>query len=371
MREKKLRILILIFIVLLVMPTVLGIFARSDVGADEKRQLAQFPVASETEYANYTAELTDYYSDHLPLRPFLIKTWSIINYKVFGQAVGEQVIVGDDGWLFYNPVNEGTRDTIRGYMGTDQLSEQELTRIKSGLLNVKSWCDDAGSKMAVLIVPDKERIYSEYMPDCYGEPCEVSRGQQVVDVMSDTDVQVIYLKDDFLTAKSSVDELLYYKHDSHWTGVAAYIGAAKLGECLGDELPAISSLQVKEIPPMENDLAVLAGLGDYLPQDVDYAVGDAKAFSDFLPGEQGELWTPWRTENVDGNGLKLMMVRDSFGMELWPYLHQDYSCTLGVYRYDSDWTYYPREYIKNEAPDVFVMEVSESLIRDLLGYDEK
>ena len=372
MREKKSRILIVIFVALLVVPTVLGIFVHSgsSEGA-EKRELAKMPSIGETRYSEYTAELAAYYNDHLPLRSSLVKLWSIANYSLFGQTAGEQVIAGKDGWLFYNPQNEGSRDTIRGYMGTDQLTEDELIRIENGLLNIKSWCDEAGSRMIVMIVPDKERIYSEYMPACYGTPCEVSRGQQVVDAMADTDVDVMYLLDDFMSAKDEASELLYYKHDSHWTGAAAYIGARAMQMHLGYEMPKLSELTVCEIPPMENDLAVLAGLGTYLPEDVDYKVGSVSEFADILPGDAGDLWAAWRTESDNTSGKKIMMVRDSFGMEIWPYIHSEYSKTLGVYRYDSDWTYYPREYIKNEAPDVFVMEVSESLIRDLIGYDEK
>lgn|GEM_PF-5871751 len=82
-----------------------------------------------------------------------------------------------DDWLFYANTSDG--DPISCYQGTNLFSEEDLKNIVQNCINQRDFLEVQGKEFAIFIAPNKERVYSEYMQDKYGEPAENYRALQV------------------------------------------------------------------------------------------------------------------------------------------------------------------------------------------------
>ena len=112
-----------------------------------------------------------YYRDHLPFREQLIGLYARVNRALFDRDSSVTTVAfGKDGWFFHNNVNDG--DPIATYRGEDTLTTDELRQIVSNLRRTRDNLKAQGIEFALFIAPNKERVYSEYMPDRYGAPAE-------------------------------------------------------------------------------------------------------------------------------------------------------------------------------------------------------
>ncbi|MDO5138695.1 MAG: hypothetical protein Q4D71_09615, partial [Oscillospiraceae bacterium] len=102
MMKKKGMLLILIFMAMLILPVlaypVLSQFI--DTENHENRVLAEFPSISDgTEYFN---KLTVWFNDNLLYKNQLVSLHSNLFLSLFNTTPNPRVVVGEDGWLFYN-----------------------------------------------------------------------------------------------------------------------------------------------------------------------------------------------------------------------------------------------------------------------------
>ena len=86
--------------------------------------------------------------------------------------------MGKDGWLFYNNQNDG--DPLAQYKGKCLFSNEELELIADNLSVTQVNLAKEGREFVLFIAPNKERVYSEYMPEYYGEPAEIYAALQVI-----------------------------------------------------------------------------------------------------------------------------------------------------------------------------------------------
>lgn len=86
-------------------------------------------------------------------------------YYATGIFNSNHVIWGKDDWLFYSSTNSG--DPIADYEGTNRFSIEEMEKIKINMLNQQEILRNMGIEFCLLIPPNKENVYSQYMPDKY------------------------------------------------------------------------------------------------------------------------------------------------------------------------------------------------------------
>ena len=65
--------------------------------------------------------------------------------------------------MFYSFVSDG--DPVSCYMGTNLLTEDDLKAIADNCVSQRDFLAEQGKEFVIFIAPNKERIYSEYMPD--------------------------------------------------------------------------------------------------------------------------------------------------------------------------------------------------------------
>ena len=313
-------------------------------------------------YGTFSNEYTAFFNDSLQFRNNLIQLNSWIDYFLFKRSASNDVIVGDNGWLFYSKVADG--DPIRCYKGTNLYSEEGLEAIAQNLIKQRDFLKEQGKEFAILIVPNKERIYPEYMPEKYGKvPADNYGVLQIYHYLSEnTDLNVVYPYDELMDAKDKVSENIWYKTDTHWNFIGGYVGASALLEKLGIDMPKINDdeMSICEDDEFSGDLAGLLNLSKQLKNsDLEYSI------EGYPLNNREELeWDyngviRYRATNADPR--KLFLIRDSFGSQMALYMGSQFS--ESVFRNRFSYTY---EDILEYDPDIVIYETVERYAGGLL-----
>lgn len=353
---------LLMVIVLFVLPFPLYnlLDGRIDTQNHENRELAQKPELDLWNLAEYPQAYDNWMNDNLPFRNQLIAANSLLSISLFRESPSDSVIVGKDGWYFYNSINRNDGDSLADFQGTNLYSAEELEQIKSNMVSTQEKLAAKGIEFVLVIAPNKERIYADKMPDEYGPLAENSRVQQVYEYLKN-DIRVVYLENDLVQAREMYPQYDFYCHlDTHWTNLGAYVGAKTLAKELRVEMPEIEQLLIEETTQSGMDLSAIMNLTEYLNQDVNYNVGgyNRQAMEELESSD-----TIYRCRTTEADDRKLLLVRDSFGAALAPFIAAQFNNTV-VFPYAN----YSPSLLDVEQPDIVVYETVERYIDRLRTY---
>ena len=207
------------FFVLLALPLVLAIAQPdSSISANEQRGLARLPEIDlqPASLAALPAALDRYYDDHLGLRNDMIRAWAWLQIELFGVSPSPSLVVGKQGWLFL-----GDDSALAQYRGTARFEPADLEGWTRVLEERRSWLASRGIEYLVVLVPNKHRIYAEFMPDSLPRIRDESQLDQLVDHLGrESDVPFLDLRDVLLAEKSK--HRIYHRTDTHWNDLGAY-----------------------------------------------------------------------------------------------------------------------------------------------------
>lgn len=281
----------------------------SDAGANEVLSAAPALVGRDGKVnIDYLSEYADYFNDRFFLRQELISTFNRLTVGVFGTSVNEDVIVGSDDWLYYG-------STVSDYTGTDSMSEREIYSVAANLAIIQEYCLENGTNFLFTAAPNKNSIYPEYMPNL-GEISAKSDVERLYEKLAQANINYVNLHETF----ENTEEILYFKHDSHWNSKGAALAADVINCALGVEsryyLDDFSTSEGHSgdlfemlYPAFEDDERNPVYGGEIV---CDYGDGLSKADSIIL--------------NTVGAGEgSLLCYRDSFGELLHPYLADSFA----------------------------------------------
>ena len=226
--------------------------------------------------------------------------------------------------------------------------------------------DRNGYEFIIMVNPNKEHVYPEYMPDIYDTPADMYITKQIVDYLkANTDVTVVYTLDSLLAAKEALgdDTLLYRKTDSHWNRLGTYIATAELMKETGVSLPDYDSSEVSIVKTddIPGDLSDMLGLGNLVDPGSLWEVTGYDEHN-YKITEADEK--PYTTGTATGACPKKILIRrDSFGEQMKEIIAASYNESVLVHHLVFD-----NEVIKREKPDIFVYEVVERNLTSLLNY---
>lgn len=322
----------------------------------ENRVLAEFPQFSKENIPSFPKEFENYINDHAPFRSQFLSLNAGINLGIFQSVDNPSVIRGQHGWYFYR-----TENSIRDYRGQNQFSREELTIFLTKIQETSEHFQKLGVEFAVLLAPNKETIYSEYMPAAYTRLSDTTRYDQLEQGLREmTDIPVAAPKQYFLEHR---EKLWYFKTDSHWNEAGGFIAGQMLIEALGGTPVSIEDLTVSCEQPKAGDLALLFHMPDAFLDDCSCTVrgyyDEIEPVPELLFGNVLLLRT--RAENAPDQ-RHIAFYQDSFALAM----------TDKFSRYFNEVTYYPwqefqPEYLETDLPDVLVYEVVERDISRLLS----
>ena len=326
----------------------------------ENRTAAERPSFSFAQAEEFPAAYEAYYNDHLPFRDQLIRLGSGIEYYIFKGSSNQNVIRGREEWLFYNSSLDD--NPIEAYKGMALFTEEELARIADNLTHTQTVLAAQGTEFVLFIAPNKERIYAEHMPAYYGAPAENYRAKQLTEYLREnTDIRVVYPYEELMEAKEQSPRRLYYRLDTHWNYIGAYVGCAALAKELGVSMPELSGLTVTETEPTICDLADMINLRALLNTDPDYVLSGYDQHG--LVTDRHELTGVYAYHCTGADPRKLFMVRDSFADAMDDFLASQFDKSVMVH-YSS----YSHEQALAENADIYVYETVERRVGELLKF---
>lgn len=356
--NKKEYLLIGMFFAFICLPNLIGSMMGNKL-SNENRKLREKPKFTWETLATYPRDYEAYYTDHLPFKNELSRINSILKYKLLNSSSGQYVIKGEDGWLFYNSKAKNDADTLADYMGTNHYTLEELEAIKAQVVDKQQYLREQGIDFYLFIAPNKGNAYSAYMPKHYTKFKPTTRADELVAYLkAHTSVPIIYPKEELLNASQSMET--YYKLDTHWNALGAYIGYDALMEVIDStyESIPIEALTVTQADIDTGDLAGMINMNGLL-QDKVYTITDYKP--EVIPQlTQEEGSTLYRYVSNSTNDKKLLMFRDSFASAWIPYFNKAFTESLFIWSHQFD-----RALIEQEKPDIVVMEIVERYVDTL------
>ncbi len=309
--------------------------------------------------AAFPRRFESFFNDGFGFREPLIQWLSRAEVEGLGVSSSPQVIVGRAGWLFFAGL--GAREYLRA---TEPFRPEQLERWSEMFQERHDWLAARGIRYLVVIVPNKETVYPEYLPASANRVGERSRFDELLEYLARySNVHVLDMRAAFLREKAK--EPLYYRTDTHWNGRGAYLGSAEIVRALSAWFPAMrprprSDYESVSIPHPGFDLAGMLGLSDRLVDTADELVDRAAPVVRKLPLEcrmprgSTELQRPFAMEREAPSLPHGVLFHDSFNVALRQFLPEHFRRLACVWKYTLD-----REVIEREKPDVVIQELVE------------
>ena len=362
------RIYMVILTILILIPVVLyaviGKYLDSSTADKENRVMTEMPTLANTQISEFPTLFDAYMNDNLPYKNYLVTINSMADYYLFNTSSSDDVIVGDKGWLFYVGHENNDEDPLADYEGTNLYSIDELEIIAENMINARDFLASQGKDFVITIIPNKSRVYSEYMPDMCGDVNQECRLNQVYQYLSEnTDLTIVSPYNDIVSYKEAHPETqLYFKYDTHWNNFGAYVAAQSISRVWGFEMPDLDTVEQVYVDSDTYDLARMINLGDYLKEDAPIATAYSGHMARVEIQSDGMSFTG-TVDQGTADARKLYIIGDSFSALLFPYL----ACHFNSAKSDM---YYNYNYSSLESydPDVVVFECVERYLNNMLHF---
>lgn len=357
----KPKIVIGCFLAFLILPSLLYPAAGKflDTGNHENRTLAPLPEFTAANYGNITSQLSAYYDDHLPFKnqlvrvnSFLEKTVNVVPSVLEMINGTENVTRGKDGWLFYT-VHTEEENSVEDYLGTNRYTEEELVKLAEKYNRFSEYLSAYGGEAVLFLPPNKETVYSEYMPDRLKRGKDGSRTKEaLLYLAAHTDVTVVSPEEALLSNKEN--ETLYYKYDTHWNRLGAFVGDQALTKVLQGESRELADMEIAVYGNKEGDLSNLLGTAGENTDDPEYAITDYKPEVTVQTDEEmvGGTCHAYTSDAADTRSV--LMLGDSFSAAMLDYLPKDFA-TVWVTESEEE----AAKLIKEKQPDIVLLEIVE------------
>lgn len=253
-----------------------------------------------------------------------------------------EVLLGKDGWLFYKATNDGT--PLYDYMGINHFSEEELAKVYDNLVAIGDGVSARGMDVIFMTVPNKEQVYSEYMPDTVDKINDKSRLDELTEYIESKGGLIAdrycYVDTSKVLRSCKDTYPLFYRTDTHWTECGSYLALMELRRAMDQRVTPIDEVVFTDKGGFVGDLAKISGSRDEY-SDVNPVI-DASSINDDSTKDQ-----------------VMLIIGDSFGDAM---IHSAKHFYKEVY-----WVRL-KEYtdeLDRYEPDVVVVECVERYLSDL------
>ena len=261
------------------------------------------------------------------------------------------VITGQSNWLYLNVNN------IPYYTGDVVIpTDEEMSSYVSDIVNLDKVCKELGKKLVILMCPEKEEIYPEYMPTM-----DVKNEKELAIYMRDylkenTEVKFIYPKEEFLNYKKKY--LLYQKYDTHWNLVGAYLGVTMVENALGMETTPLHEMSLKKEKTNVGDLIPLSGntvngLAEYTDYKFDNYKLDNEVEVEKIVDKFDANSTIYRCKN--GVDEKAFVIGDSYSGRFVDFAKKDFNTLYASSYLNLDMPFLPIQV--KDADDIILVFV--------------
>ncbi|RJP57769.1 MAG: hypothetical protein C4541_09620 [Candidatus Auribacter fodinae] len=337
-------------------------------GLHENRTYSRLPALS-LEYSKlmaYPDEFEDNFNDHFGLRQIYIFLNNYMKYMYLGLSGSPKVDIGKDQWLFF-------AITFTGYHDSSVFTPDLLDRWKLSLEIKKAWFLKQGIRYYFTIIPNKNTIYPEYVPQKYARKETSTPIDQLTEhLRQNSTVPFVDVKETLLNAKNGT-YTLYYKTDTHINYYGAFHIANRLLQAVSQEVPACIPLNISEFTVTSKtgrggDLSRMLGLDSLITDQ--WIIFEPNSSWSFTSPTPEEIFYPdtifvknaddpvIETRNISQALPNALVFRDSCGHGVLPFLSERFSYIRYIWEHLG--ILIPIETLIEEVqPDVVIEEVVE------------
>ena len=288
-----------------------------------------------------------------------------------GQTVASVTAGTVKPWLFLDSKTAAHNGTY---------TNDQMAKIGTNLRNLKTELESVGIKFMVVIAPDKDEVYPEYLPAGY-KTQQIGRAGQLTAYMNANfaDVPFIFPADTLLAVKNKTRSAatakiptgstvpLYFESDTHWGPYGAYVASYPI-------LEKAASLCGKSMSITPRTFRA----GGVIPGDLQALCSDARAeyyssqHAPSVPFAYNQLSSVINKKNEDvvlsknistkanAADIKLFFTGDSFRMPMTEAIAESVKSSTILNRY-----YFNTEMLLEDKPDILIYMVCERYIDEL------
>lgn len=322
----------------------------------EKRNLKEFPEWRWSNVWKFFKEYQIYFDDRFAFRNELIDTYGKFKFDNLNITnITGDVAIGKEKWLFYSE-----KDYLNNI--ATPFSKLELQKFNYNLNLTTKWLEKQGIKYYLVIPPVKASIYSEMLPDYMKIRTDFSRYHQLKDYLAiNSKINFIDCYDELMEAKKSNE--IYYKTDTHWNQIGAFIGYAKIINVLKQDFPQLQPFQLNDFNIVKTELFsgdLLSMLGyesknptfQYLTS-LKSNIEPKLTLSTVLPENPENIFEIYEMPS-DTNDLEIYVVRDSYSENLKKFLSLNFKKSVYYWKVQL-----PIINITKEKPAIVLHEILE------------
>ena len=318
------------FFALLLVP--MSHISDAEKSEQENRMLAKFPSLYVNGQINkaYGTDFEKWFNDRFLGRDFFIGLYNKVVLSFNDKMDTEKVFQGKEGWLFYKKGG-----SIKNFQNAVLFRDKELQNIAVQLQHIQEWCDKHNKKFYFIIAPDKNKIYGEYFPEMKKKRSDAqSRARQLLQYLKKyTKLKALYLYDMLVSNKDK--GLLYYRNDTHWNELGAYLGYQEIMKMVKVDFPDVSVFQAevhKEIKHIKGDLTRMYPEELQIEDNTSYDIPQINNMAQC----DGIISNPIKPIlcTSSNSELKILVFRDSFTNSLVPYFGKSFGKAKYIWKYD-------------------------------------
>ena len=341
-------LLVVAFIVIISLPAISLVPAQSfswsqgcDAGSDSftkcvLKALVDFP-------SNYT----DYFNNHYFLYQQEVSALHAVRFFLLHEKTFPNVLIGKEDWLYYTGENN-----LNDYECASFFTRKELQAIRTRLLDWDAELQERGIRFYVVIAPNKETIYPQYLPEGIKPGQNSCRIDQIMQILQSTQLSVLDLREAMQTAAQT--NQVYRRTDTHWNPLGAMVASREILARMKQDFPDVT---IPSLDDYDQELRSFSGdLASFLPKDERFVEEEINLIPLFQPSALYEDG-PERTviSHIPKSGLPAaIFFCDSFSEELRPFLSEHLSRIDYRRSFSLD-----LDLIDQEKPDIVVFEVAQ------------
>lgn len=317
------------FLGALVLPRLLFIPLKDYVDTEnyENRVYQEKPELTLENWKEFPGLYDAYFNDHLAFKNPIVAFGKLADIRVFGEVTSDSVLMGKESWMFYK-VKDGIEDSIGDYRGTNHYTQEEMERFGELLQAASDNLQSQGGQLVLYLVPNKEQVYSEYMPSTVKVVDQESKTERLMAYLTEhTDAHVYYPLEEFLWAKENWCQI-YRKYDTHWNDMGAFMASVMIIDDLQGKAFSredYTAYEIEDRGTFTGDLATMLNLQKYYNDDPFLKVKGYKDEISFTLEEENERGTVTKYRSEAGNDQRILMFRDSFGVHMAEYFLKNFT----------------------------------------------
>ena len=321
------RLTVIVYLAIVVLPVVLLGFDGPWLGKGvfPARQRAEFPVRM----GPWAFQQIDkWFADRLGLRYPLIYLGTEFHLDAYGRPLDRHIFFGRDNWMFWTEDADRVPSTMADSRGMLHFTPAEIKRIEAELLSLRNQFAACKIPFAVVIAPNKQSIYREFVMDGDGSP---SRLDRLLAALSPAARAVIVdTRETIRPAKAAHAPVkLYNKTETHWNELGGFYAYVAIMDALRrampiahPELTSIAQYNVSVRSYAGGDMASFVLFSPWRFPDEDVSL-QRKTGPRLIPEQQINS-NSFIARNPDGRG-KLLLIGDSFTHGPVRYLQQHFA----------------------------------------------